>query len=285
MTRLSEIETHIASMDGMLDIVGAMRSLAGMRMQEALKALPAVRRYGDGLKTGVAEARALVAPAERASASAGGATAHVLCMAEHGFVGAFNETLNETARHTVAAGDVLFVLGSRGAALAVERGLDVAWMHPMASRASAVPRMVQVLLAELYAQIARGTLTRVSVIYTRYQSAGAPEIVKRTILPLDPAALEASSARLPPLHNLAPLRLLEKLMAEYVFAELSEAAVESIASENAARFAAMESAHENVSKKLDKLRQDARTARQSEITTELIELVTGAEAATSAPGL
>jgi F0F1-type ATP synthase gamma subunit len=37
-------------------------------------------------------------------------------------------------------------------------------------------------------------------------------------------------------------------------------------------------AHDNVSKKLDQLRQDARQARQSEITTELLDLVTGAEA-------
>jgi F-type H+-transporting ATPase subunit gamma len=40
----------------------------------------------------------------------------------------------------------------------------------------------------------------------------------------------------------------------------------------------MESAHDNVSKELERLRQDALQARQSEITTELIELVTGAQA-------
>ena len=40
----------------------------------------------------------------------------------------------------------------------------------------------------------------------------------------------------------------------------------------------MEAAHDNVAKKLDQLRQDARHARQTEITTELLDLVTGAEA-------
>ena len=67
-------------------------------------------------------------------------------------------------------------------------------------------------------------------------------------------------------------------MAEYVFALLTGAAVESIASENAARFAAMESARDNVTKKLSQLRQTARQARQSEITSELLDLITGAEA-------
>jgi F-type H+-transporting ATPase subunit gamma len=71
-------------------------------------------------------------------------------------------------------------------------------------------------------------------------------------------------------------------MAEYLFALLTGAAVESIASENAARFAAMESAHDNVTKKLSQLRQTARQARQSEITEELLDLITGTEATQNA---
>jgi F-type H+-transporting ATPase subunit gamma len=86
-----------------------------------------------------------------------------------------------------------------------------------------------------------------------------------------------------PLHNLPPALLLESLLAEYVFALLTEAAVESIASENATRFLAMESAHDNVTRKLDSLRQEARAARQDEITTELLDLVTGAEALSTSP--
>ncbi len=95
--------------------------------------------------------------------------------------------------------------------------------------------------------------------------------------------LAAKQPRLPPLHNLAPSLLLQKRVAEYVFALLTEAAVESPASENAARFSAMESAHDNVSRKLEQLRRDARQARQGEITTELIDLVTGAQALQSNP--
>ena len=39
----------------------------------------------------------------------------------------------------------------------------------------------------------------------------------------------------------------------------------------------MQAAHDNVSKKLDELREEGRRARQDEITTELLDLVTGAE--------
>ena len=77
--------------------------------------------------------------------------------------------------------------------------------------------------------------------------------------------------------------LLEKLAAEYVFALLTEAAVESIASENAARFAAMESAHDNVSKKLGTVAAGrAPGATKSRSPTELLDLITGTEATQNA---
>ena len=47
MTRLVELQGQIASMGELLDVVGAMRSLAGMRAQEAQRALPGVRRYAE----------------------------------------------------------------------------------------------------------------------------------------------------------------------------------------------------------------------------------------------
>jgi F-type H+-transporting ATPase subunit gamma len=98
------------------------------------------------------------------------------------------------------------------------------------------------------------------------------------LFPLDLAQGPVRSARLPPLHNLPAPSLLEKLIAEHVLALLTEAATESLASENAARFRAMESAHENIRKKRDRLLSEARQARQEEITTELLDVVTGAAA-------
>ena len=49
MTRLAEIQPHIASMGELHDIVGAMRSLAGMRVQEAQRTLPGIRRYAEAM--------------------------------------------------------------------------------------------------------------------------------------------------------------------------------------------------------------------------------------------
>jgi len=278
MTRLTKIQSHIVSMDELLDIVGAMRSLAGMRVQESQHALPGIRSYADSMATAIGSALLLMPQPVTEAHQRRGRCAAILCMAEHGFVGGFNERMLEAAEATLNASDMLFVLGSRGAVLAYERGREIAWTRPMATRLAGAPDAVNSLTNELYARIARGEIARVEVMFARYRQGAASMIEQRLLLPLDTASLAAKSARQVPLHNLAPRPLLEKLIADYVFALLTEAAVESIASENAARFAAMESAHDNVSKKLAGLQENARQARQTEITSELLDLMTGAEA-------
>ncbi len=277
MNRLADIEGHIASIRELLNIVGAMRSLAGMRVQEAQQALPGIRRYAESMAAAIGSAL-LLTPVVAQKPNLSARKALVLCTGEHGFVGGFNERLIEAAEASLDASDSLFILGSRGSVLAAERGRRVAWTGPMATRPAGVSRLMSELAAKLYSHIVRRDFSRVEVMFTRSTRGGAPRIEHAQVLPLDIASLAANEPRQAPLHNLDAVRLFERLTAEYVFATLAEAAVESIASENAARFAAMDSAHRNVSKKLDELHQQARQARQAEITTELLDLITGAEA-------
>jgi F-type H+-transporting ATPase subunit gamma len=278
MTQLAEIQGHIASMDELADILGAMRSLAGMRVQEAQRALPGIRRYADSMAAAVAASLLLMPQMMPETNGDRGHRALILCTAEHGFVGGFNEKLIEAAEAVLQPWDLLFVLGSRGAALASERGQKVAWTRPMATRLSGAPETINHIARELYARIVRGEISRVEVMFAQYRQGVASTIERRLLLPLDTKALATTKPRQAPLHNLEPRPLIEKLMAEYVFALLTEAAVESIASENGARFSAMNSAHDNATKKLSELRQTARQTRQTEITSELLDLITGAEA-------
>lgn len=277
MTRLADIEAHIANMSDLLDTVGAMRSLAGMRMQEAQRALPGVRLYARSVAGGLADTLALMGEPEP-SRGDGGDLALILCAAEHGFVGGFSERLVDAARVALGPGGLLFVLGSRGAELAVEQWRRPAWVHPMATRCAAAPEAVQNLTDELYRRIGRGEIARVEVMHARYFQDGPAVIERKALLPIDLVALGTVEPRMPPLHNLEPVMLHERLVGEYVFALLAAATIESIASENAARLAAMQAAHDNVSKGLERLRRDAGQARQAEITAELLELVTGSEA-------
>jgi F-type H+-transporting ATPase subunit gamma len=278
MIRLAEIETHIAGISELRDIVGAMRSLASMRVQEAHRALPGIRRYTETMAAAIASGLLLMLEASFAGQTPPGRRAFILFTAEHGFVGGFNARVLDAAEKLLDLDGTLFVLGSRGVALAKERRWTTVWAHTMATRPESVPETVRSLTAELYRLIARGQVAHVDVMFVRHHQGGAATIERRQLLPLDLASFAPKQPRLAPLHNLAPDVLLEKLIADYVFASLTEAAVESLAAENAARFAAMRSAHDNVSRKLEELRQDARQARQSEITTELLDLVTGAEA-------
>lgn len=278
MSRLAETEAHIASMSELLAIVGAMRSLAGMRMQEAQRILPGTRRYADMVASAISDTLLLMGDREEALSAGGAGRAVIVCTAEHGFVGGFNNRLVEAAEETVETGDTLFMLGTRGAALATERGMAPGWSHPMSTRCAAVPQTVGALLADLYGRIAAGEIGRVEAIFACYRQGGASTVERRLLLPLDTEALEPRQPRQSPLVDLDPLDLHERLIGEYLFALMTEAAIESIASENAARFATMSAAHENVADKVDELRQEARQARQSEITTELLDLVTGADA-------
>lgn len=278
MTRLAEIESHIGTMVELREIVSAMRSLASMRVQEAQHVLPGIRRYAETMATGIGTALLLMPATQSQNGAARGRRVLVLCTAEHGFVGAFNERMLDAAKPSIATGDILFILGGRGIAAAEERGWSTAWTHPMATRPAGVPETIRTLTAELYRGIGAGDIARVAVMFARHRQTSGITVERRLLFPIDPASLAPARVRQPPMHNLPPADLLEKLIADYVFALLTEAAVESLASENAARFAAMQSAHDNVAKKVAELRQEARQARQTEITTELLDLVTGVEA-------
>ena len=277
MTRLVEIQGHIASMDELLDVVGAMRSLASMRVQEAQRALPGIRRYADTVAAAVGAALLLAPDAGRQVRSRDTGRALVLFAGEHGFVGGFNERLLDAASAALGTQDRLFVLGSRGAAVALQRARRPAWYGPMATRLTSVAEAIRQLEAQLYPRILRGELSRIDMLFARYRQGQPPELRHEQLLPLDLRALADHPSGQPPLHNLEPQVLLERLTAEYVFALLTAAAVELMASENAARFAAMESAHGNVETKLQRLRQEGNQARQAEITEELLDLITGTQ--------
>ena len=280
MMRLAEIQAHIGGMSELRDIVGAMRSLAAMRVQEAEHALCGIRRYAEMMLAAIGAGLLLVPEPAAGTHPERRRRALILCMSELGFVGEFNTRLADAAKAAFESDDQLFILGSRGAELASEHGLQIAWSAPIATRPRGAPETVHVLADELYRRIAQSGISRVEAMFGRH-SGSVPAVQRQLLLPLDLAAFAAIQRGQPPLHNLAPRVLLEKLTAEYVSARLTDAVVESIAAENAARFAAMDSAHDNVAKKLAQLHRSAHLARQDEITTELLDLITGAEAQAS----
>ena len=287
--RLAEIERHVASMEELQRIVGAMRAIASMRMQEAVRALASVRDYGSALEEALREAL-IVAGAEghllgdstlartlatRAPAGPRGSRAIVLFASEHGFVGGFNQRLLEVLETDVKRTDAVMIVGSRGAAFAQERGHVAAWSQLLATRIAGIPDTVRLLEEELLPRISRDEIVRAEVIFCRYRRNGELAVERRRLFPLELPTTGGSPRGLAPLHDLPAAELLERLTAQYILAQLTEAATEALAAENAARFTAMESARENVARKLETLRLDASRARQEEVTAELLDLITG----------
>jgi F-type H+-transporting ATPase subunit gamma len=203
----------------------------------------------------------------------------VLFMAEHGFTGAFNDELVCAARLAMGGGEALFVVGSRGRVLAEEGGLTPAWVTEMATRAGAVADAARRIAGALYHRVEGGRLAAAEILYFREEGGGRRVLERQSLLPVEVGRFQRPRATVPPLTNLAPPVLIGGLVAEYVFAQLAHAAMESFSSENSARLAAMQSAREKLEERLMELQSLERRLRQEQITTELLEIVTGTEAA------
>jgi len=281
MERLARLQTRIASIVELSEIIGAMRSLAAVRIQQGNAALEGIRRYTEIVGGAIAQAATLIgldgAPVPGRGALPGGRSVVFFC-SEHGLVGGFNERLLDDAANALGPGAHLCPVGARGALVAQERGLPVAWAVPMATHVPGVLETARRVAAEIYKRIDADGPGGVDIVYARYLSGGRSEIEKQAVLPLDLAPFAAQAKGPPPLSNLAPEILMQKLAGEFVLAELGRAAMESLVSENGARLQAMESAHEHIEDKLEALRGQERQLRQEETTTELLDVVTGSEA-------
>jgi F-type H+-transporting ATPase subunit gamma len=275
MQRLSDLQARLHGLGELADVVGALRSVSAARVQQTHGVLDAIREYTAIVQDALGEAaRGLLLPPHGSDAQ--GDHGFVVAFgSEHGFVGALNERVLEHAVRECQPSDDLLVVGSRAGLAADERRHRVSWRCAMASQVGAIDG-VALRVAEQLAT--HPDLGRVVLVYTR-RSGGTSRIVTETLLPFDLRSFVPRSMNGPTaLSNLPRRTLLDGLVQELLFAQLAHAATESFASENTARLAAMESAADNVAGKIDEIGKVERELRQEEITTELMDVVTGAEA-------
>ncbi|SMF81333.1 F-type H+-transporting ATPase subunit gamma [Tistlia consotensis] len=277
--RLADLEARIASIKELHDMVTAMRGMAAARREQARGALAGISVFADTILTAFGEALPLLpAPPPAPDSLPPGPRALVLFLAEQGFVGTFNEPLVEAALDP-APPAALFVVGTRGGQLAAQRGLPADWSAAMPSHLPLVARSADRIAEALFRRLAEGDIAAVEMLHARSQEGGLTEVVRERLFPVDPALARPAASAVPPLVNLPAGRLVERIAEAWVGAELTRALVEALAAENAARVAAMQQAARNIEEKIDGLERDARSLRQSEITTELLDVVVGSEAA------
>ena len=117
----------------------------------------------------------------------------------------------------------------------------------------------------------------VFIIYNAFRSVMSQDITLEQLLPIAPPA--AAEEELAPEYIYEPSKvaLLNELLPKHIEVQVFRAMLESVASEHGARMTAMDSASKNASEMIGKLTLQYNRARQAAITTELMEIISGAE--------
>src|SRR5262245_17720533 len=127
-----------------------------------------------------------------------------------------------------------------------------------------------------------GDVDKVELVYTRFASAGFQEVVIRPLMPLDHETFERHTEREGPAPDYefepSASEILDRLLPRYAEARVYAALLNAAASEHAARQRAMKSATDNADDLIVSLTRTMNRARQDAITTEIMEVVGGAEA-------
>ncbi|MFL5253022.1 MAG: F0F1 ATP synthase subunit gamma [Rhodopila sp.] len=279
--RLAETTRRIRSVHQLDAVVTAMRGISASRVQQAHALLQGVRAHAAIIARAIGQALPLLPDSQNAATTRAGRRALVLFCAEQGFAGAFSDRML-VAISPVPDSQDLFLIGTRGGGLAVERGLQPFWHAPMVPHATLVPALAGRIADALYGWLSNQSGPRVDLMVPTWSSGGGVVAERRSLLPFDfrrfAATVPGRTSGQAPLTTLPPARLLSGLAEEYVFAELCEAALTAFAAENEARVATMLAAKGNLETMLAELQALERQIRQEEITAEVVELAGSAGA-------
>jgi F-type H+-transporting ATPase subunit gamma len=280
--QLADVVTQIHNVRQLNAVVTAMRGIAASRAQKGRTLLAGIEAYTAVISRAIGEALTLL-PADMVAAPGREKAKRglILFCAEQGFAGAFSERVFDAAGADLR-GAVNLVVGTRGVAVAGERGLTPDWSQAMTTRVDGIANFANRLADVLYGYLAKRTIATVDILFARSIS-GAIRIDRHSLLPVDFGRFTQPQRKEPPLVALAPDTLLERLAEEYVYAQLCEAAMHAFVAENDARMSAMVAAKNNTEAKLAALSRRERQLRQEQITTEIVELAAGAEASRRIP--
>ncbi len=288
MAKLREIRKRIKSVRNTKQITKTMEMVSTAKLKRAMDRVKAAQPYS-------AEVEALLKSCARAAAGGGvhpltrsgaeGAPEGVLLLtANRGLCGGFNTNVIKKARvlmeeHRKAGRAVaLSVSGKKGLSFCKFQGIAVSHRY---TQFEEKPRFsdVRTVAQELAADFAAGRIRSLTLVFTAFRSAGDQKPAAMPVLPVPLTASAAAEPKgLPPLSSPAPAEMLERLVPEWLELMLYRAFVESAACEQAARRLAMKSATDNADEMIKNLSREGNRARQSQITQEIAEIVSGAEA-------
>ncbi len=284
MTTSRKLQRKIEGAEGLQSVVKTMKALAVVNMRHFEKAVTALSRYRRTIERGLWTA--LNHPSRLAVAARPSAKSHIRAMvigSDQGMCGSLNETISARVSEDLDPNASVIAVGMRAASRLGEHGFALERTYNAPGSVEGVHELVASLLLDIEAWERLQTENRILLFHNTPESHASYRPERFQILPLDEnrlAQLGAGDWQGPSLpHITLPWnRLFSDLVRQYVYISLFRAVGESLASENAGRLAAMQGAESNIETRIDTLRREYRRQRQTSITAELLDIVSGFEA-------
>ena len=289
MPSLKDLRNRIASVKATQKITKAMQMVAAAKLRRAQEAAEAARPYSERMETVLANIASAVSggDAPRLMSGSGNDQTHLLlvCSSERGLCGGFNTQIvrlaRETARRLIAEGKTvkIFCVGKKGydqlrrdfSDRIIER-IEFREVKSLSfNEADRVAKRVMALFDE-------GAFDVCTLFYGAFKSVISQVPTAQQLIPAKvPDAGEAASDTV---YDYEPDAgaILTDLIPRNIAVQIFKALLENAASEQGARMSAMDSATRNAGDMINKLTLSYNRQRQAQITKELIEIISGAEA-------
>jgi F-type H+-transporting ATPase subunit gamma len=267
-----------------------MKMVAASKLRRAQSRIIAARPYalkmkemlGDLAQMADIQTADLIAPRELRN------LALIVVTSDRGFCGAFNANLIRAAQAHIASQPAgikvrLICIGKKGVDYFGKRGYSLIGRHAGVYGTLAFS-WVQSLAGEIIAQYLKGEFDRVDIIYNEFKSISSQRILIEQFLPVPPLPAVSVVPKKPAdyivdyIYEPDRLGILLSILPRHLNFQIWRILLESSTAEEGARMAAMENATENAREMIATLQLQYNKARQTAITTELLEVVSGAEA-------
>ena len=289
MPSLKDLKNRIASVKSTRKITKAMQMVAAAKLRRAQEAAEAARPYAERMNAVMAGLAASVGgsdSAPRLLAGTGADQTHLLVVmtAERGLCGGFNSTIVRLAR---ARATELLRMGKTVKILTVGKKGREQLKRDYAKHfvghvdLSEVKKMgydvAQGIARDLIKRFDAGEFDVATIFFNRFQSVISQVPTASQIIP---ATFEGGAEGASALYDYEPSEegILADLLPRGVATQIFTALLENGASEQGAQMSAMDNATRNAGDMIDKLTISYNRQRQAQITKELIEIISGAEA-------
>jgi F-type H+-transporting ATPase subunit gamma len=292
MPSLKALRTRINSVKSTQKITSAMKMVAASKLRRAQQQAEAARPYAERMDRMLRALAASVAGSPTAPpllVGTGSDKTHLLIAvtADRGLAGAFNSNVGRAtrnlARRLESEGKTVKILavGRKGRDyLRRELGSRIVGDVTYAGKRRIEFADAQEVGARVTAMLAAGEIDVATIIYNRFQSVIAQVVTEQQIIPAPPPAEGETVDLGGAIYEFEPDEetILAKLLPQAIAIQVYRSLLESAAGEHGARMTAMDNATRNAGDMIKRLSQNYNRARQANITKELIEIISGAEA-------